>query len=138
MFNLFKKNKGSATEAKQDSNVEKPQESKKEQPNYKKSIQEIEHKIPDKRIIDTIKLVKDPELGVDIWTLELIYDIEMKEKKIDIVMTFTSPLCPYGPELVNNLKNELISIGLEPNIEVVFTPFWQPSDEVKELLGLSL
>jgi len=44
MFNLFKKNKESATEAKQDSSIEKQQEPKKELPNYKKSIQEIENK----------------------------------------------------------------------------------------------
>src|SRR3989344_6852002 len=135
MFNLFKKNKESATEAKQDSSIEKQQEPKKELPNYKKSIQEIENKVSDKKIIDVMKTVKDPELDVDIWTLELIYDLDVQDKNIGIKMTFTSPLCPYGPEIVNQIKKGLNESGYETKIELVFSPPWEPSEQVKDILG---
>ena len=53
------------------------------------------------QVIDALKLVTDPELNIDVWTLGLIYDIIL-EDGIKIVMTFTTPLCPYGPELVED------------------------------------
>ena len=104
--------------------------------NYKSSIEEIESKIGKKEIIDAIKKVKDPELDIDIWSLELIYDIEVKDKELNIKMTFTSPTCPYGQEIKSNLKAGLRKIGYESNIEIVFSPIWKPSEELKEALGL--
>ena len=45
-------------------------------------------------IIEVLQTVNDPELNIDIWTLELIYDVKVEEDKVDIKMTFTSPMCP--------------------------------------------
>lgn len=103
----------------------------------KKTINDIE-KETDKKIIDVIKNVQDPELGVDIWSLGLIYDIH-ENNNLNIVMTFTSPMCPYGPQIVSELKSGLKSKGYKEekiNINVVFNPLWEPSEELKEALGL--
>jgi len=128
-----KENKEPAQEA-----SEKKEEPKKELLNYKKPLDEIENKLEDKRIIDVMKKIRDPELDIDIWSLELIYDIDVKEKNIDIKMTFTSPMCPFGPQIVNSVKTELKGIGFEePNVEVVFSPPWEPSEQVKEILGVA-
>jgi len=86
---------------------------------------------------EALKKVIDPELGIDIWTLGLIYNMEIKKNKIQIKMTFTSPMCPYGPVLVENVKNELKNTGFNPEVEIVFTPPWQPSEEIKMMLGLA-
>ncbi|MBS3080198.1 DUF59 domain-containing protein [Candidatus Pacearchaeota archaeon] len=86
---------------------------------------------------EALKKVIDPELGIDIWTLGLIYNMEIKKNKIQIKMTFTSPMCPYGPVLVENVKNELKNISFNPEVEIVFTPPWQPSEEIKMMLGLA-
>ena len=107
------------------------------EPYPKKSIEKIEEET-DKKIIDVIKNVQDPELGVDIWSLGLIYNIE-QNGKLDIVMTFTSPMCPYGPQIVSELKSGLKSKGYKEenlNINVVFNPLWEPSEELKEALGM--
>ncbi len=107
------------------------------EPYPKKSFEKIEKEI-DKKIIDVIKNVQDPELGVDIWSLGLIYNIE-QNGKLDIVMTFTSPMCPYGPQIVSELKSGLRGKGYKEenvNINVVFNPLWEPSDELKEALGM--
>ena len=107
------------------------------EPYPKKTIDEIE-KETDKKIVDVIKNVQDPELGVDIWSLGLIYNIE-QNGKLDIVMTFTSPMCPYGPQIVSELKSGLKSKGYKEenvNINVVFNPLWEPSEELKEAMGM--
>lgn len=107
------------------------------EPYPKKNLEELEEEA-DKKIIDTMKNVQDPELGVDIWSLGLIYDIK-KNGKLDIVMTFTSPMCPYGPQIVSELKSGLKEKGYKEdsiNINIVFNPLWEPSEELKEALGM--
>ena len=92
-------------------------------------------------IIEVLKKVNDPELHIDVWNLELIYNIEIKENIVDIKMTFTSPMCPYGPFLVDQIKSKIkedLNWVKEVKVEVVFTPVWQPSDKVKEILGIPL
>ena len=77
----------------------------------------------------------DPELGIDVWTLGLIYEYEVKGDNVDVKMTFTTPLCPFGPQMVEELEMELKQKGAKiVDIEVVFEPRWEPSEEVKELL----
>ncbi|RMF54909.1 DUF59 domain-containing protein [Candidatus Woesearchaeota archaeon] len=91
-----------------------------------------------KPIIEVMKKIVDPEIGVDIWTLGLIYDLKVKGKKVNIYMTFTSPMCPYGQILIDNLTEELKKKGFEAEIEIVFEPLWEPSEELKEILGIGL
>lgn len=90
------------------------------------------------KVIEKLKMVEDPELGIDIWTLGLIYDINIENKKrIKILMTFTSPLCPVGDELVKKVENILKKQGWkEVKVEVTFTPPWQPKAELREALGI--
>lgn len=103
----------------------------------KKSPDELEGKEENKRIIEVMKKVQDPELGLDIWTLGLVYDINAEGNNAGIKMTFTTPMCPYGPMIVAELKSGLKGIGIEnPKIEIVFEPLWQPSEEVRNALGV--
>ena len=61
----------------------------------------------------------DPELGIDVWTLGLIYDISVHDDKVKVLLTFTSPLCPYGPEMIEQLKEEIKKEGaIEVEMEV--------------------
>lgn len=79
----------------------------------------------------------DPELELDIWTLGLVYKIEIVDDTVKILMTFTSPLCPYGPELVGLVDKELKEIGVqEVKVTVTFDPPWKPSEELREMLGV--
>ena len=89
------------------------------------------------QVIDVLKTVNDPELMIDVWTLELIYDLKVENDNIDIKMTFTSPLCPYGPMILEEIKQKIND--LKPkllNIDVVFSPPWQPSEELRATLGV--
>ena len=92
---------------------------------------------PKEKIIEVLKKVKDPEIGLDIWTLGLVYAISVKGKDAKIKMTFTSPLCPYGQMLVLEVRKEVQNIGYKDvDVEVVFDPPWKPSKEVRAMLGV--
>jgi len=54
------------------------------------------------QIIAALKTVIDPEIHADVYTLGLIYDIKVGENGIDILMTLTTPFCPYGDEIVQS------------------------------------
>tara|TARA_Y100000310_G_scaffold345415_1_gene464730 strand:+ start:1431 stop:1715 length:285 start_codon:yes stop_codon:yes gene_type:complete len=93
--------------------------------------------LDDLTLLQVFKDYEDPELHLDIWTLGLIYDFDLKDNKVKIKMTFTSPMCPFGPKIVNDLKEIIKSKGAEEvEIEVTFDPPWEPSDELREMLGV--
>jgi metal-sulfur cluster biosynthetic enzyme len=89
-------------------------------------------------IIEALKTVNDPELYIDVWTLGLIYDLTQEEGKLNVRMTFTSPACPAGPYLVDEItkKTEALEGIDKTEIEVTFSPPWAPSDELKQMLGI--
>ena len=98
----------------------------------------MSEKLTKKHAVAALKKVSDPELGLDIYTLELVYDITIKDDSSVIVkMTLTSPMCPYGPALMNDVREKLRQKGFKnPEINLVFEPMWVPSEKVKMLLGL--
>jgi metal-sulfur cluster biosynthetic enzyme len=87
-------------------------------------------------IIAKLKTVKDPELHIDIHTLGLIYGIEIGEDGIDILMTLTTPFCPYGDEIVQSVERALKPFGVEVRVDITFEPEWEPSEDLKIELGL--
>ena len=89
-------------------------------------------------IIEALKTVEDPELFLDIWFLGLIYNIGIDGGHVAIDMTFTSPMCPAGPQLKHEVETKLKAIpGVnEVTVAITFQPPWEPSDEVKGLLGM--
>lgn len=93
----------------------------------------------EEQVAEAIKTIIDPELYIDIWTLGLIYDIDISGVTADIRMTFTSAGCPAGPQLVDQVREKVTQVeGIEHcNVEVVFQPPWEPSEELKAMMGLA-
>lgn len=89
-------------------------------------------------VISMLKTIIDPELYIDIWTLGLIYDINIVGDVLNIRMTFTSVACPAGPQLVGEVKDKAKELSgiRDTNVEITFQPQWQPSEELMALLGL--
>lgn len=84
--------------------------------------------------------VYDPELGLNIVDLGLVYDVTVADHKADITMTLTSPGCPVGPELITNVRRSLSRFEdiEEVDVHLVFSPPWHPSmmsEEAKDELG---
>ncbi|MBI4170376.1 MAG: DUF59 domain-containing protein [Candidatus Aenigmarchaeota archaeon] len=97
--------------------------------------------ITKEQVIEKLKDVADPELHLDIWTLEIIYDIQINEDStIYIKMTFTTPFCPYGPALVKEIETKVGSIegAKDVQVEVVFDPPWKPSDELLDMMAMGI
>ncbi|MBI4738308.1 metal-sulfur cluster assembly factor [Candidatus Woesearchaeota archaeon] len=94
--------------------------------------------IEKEQLISVFRSVEDPELHLDVWTLGLIYDFQIRDKFICVKMTFTSPMCPFGPQILEEIRTKLKSLAPDHaiDIELVFTPPWQPSEELREMLGV--
>jgi metal-sulfur cluster biosynthetic enzyme len=89
-------------------------------------------------VIEVLKGVNDPEIMIDVWTLGLIYDIKISGDTVHILMTLTTPMCPYGPMLLEMVEESIRSIkGVSKvELELTFEPMWQPSAELREMMGL--
>ncbi|MDP3728726.1 MAG: metal-sulfur cluster assembly factor [bacterium] len=94
--------------------------------------------ITEEDLIEVFKNYDDPELNIDVWTLGLIYKIEIiDDTHVKILLTFTSPMCPFGPEMVAELKKRIQAKGVENvEIEITFDPPWEASEELREMLGV--
>jgi metal-sulfur cluster biosynthetic enzyme len=93
------------------------------------------------QVIETLKKVFDPEIQYDIWSLGLVYDIQFEGKKVRITMTLTSPMCPFGQALMDDVRRQVSSIsGVgEVEIELTFSPPWGPdkmTEEARMALGI--
>lgn len=94
------------------------------------------------KTLELLKGVMDPEIEINIVDLGLIYELYYDGgKKINIVMTYSTPSCPLGEAIQSNIR-EVISRqypGFETVIDVVFHPQWTPaniSPEGKQMLGM--
>jgi len=93
------------------------------------------------RIIEALRRVKDPELGVNVVDLGLVYTIQAAEDSVDVEMTLTSPACPAGPEILRNAGTALEQIeGVsKANVKLVMSPPWSPdrmTDAARDELGI--
>lgn len=90
------------------------------------------------QVIEALKTIEDPELFLDIWFLGLIYNIDIEGGEVAVQMTFTSPMCPAGPLLIDQVRSKVGALEgvTKVDVRIVFSPPWVPSDEVKALLGL--
>jgi len=99
--------------------------------------------MPEKQeITEILKKVIDPELALDIISLGLVYDIKIDGNKVTVLMTLTSPVCPFGPELMNDVKRHACSVeGVkECEIELTFSPPWghdKMTEDAKIALGIN-
>ena len=93
-------------------------------------------------VISVLKTIYDPEIPVDIWTLHLIYGVEVDEEgNVKIVMTVTAPNCPVAETLPAEVRQRVQAIMGVTNVDVelTFDPVWSIdmlSEETKTELGL--
>lgn len=88
-----------------------------------------------------LRQVKDPELGLNIVDIGLVYGVEVNEEgDVRVKMTLTSPGCPSGAEIMQDAKQ--VVEGLEGagrvDIDLVWEPYWTPErmdPRVKAFMG---
>jgi metal-sulfur cluster biosynthetic enzyme len=91
-------------------------------------------------VLDALSNVIDPELGLDFVELGLIYGVEINEGHVRVTFTLTTPGCPIGPQVNEQIEEFVGELDGVKSIEseMVFTPPWSPermSEDAKFALG---
>ncbi len=97
--------------------------------------------VTEKDVRDALKGVKDPELGLDLVVLGLVYDIDVSRRDVKATISLTSPMCPVAGQIVEDAKRAIEEVaGVESaDVELTFDPPWTPermSPLVRASLGL--
>ena len=92
------------------------------------------------QVIDALKVVEDPELGMDIVDLGLLYDVEVTGPNVHVTFSLTSMGCPVGPMIEEQIRDVVAGMdGVEQvESELTWDPPWTPekmSDDAKFILG---
>lgn len=95
-----------------------------------------------KQIEDVLKTIPDPEIGVSLWDLGLIYNIEIEKDIVTIIMTLTTIGCPLFSLISDPIQKEVGKIkGVKAvHVELTFEPPWnmdRMSETAKAQLGFS-
>lgn len=97
----------------------------------------IEPMLTKNKIIETLQTVKDPEVGFDIWTMGLIYNLKVEKDVVTILMTYTTPFCPWGPQLNEEIEQALKQAGAKKVIlTITFDPPYKMPEELRVMLGV--
>ncbi len=98
-----------------------------------------------KNIIETLKTCYDPEIPLDLWSLGLIYDIDISKNAsrgndINITMSLTTPGCSMGQHMADDIKNKVSKLNHvnQVDVKITFDPPWNPemmTDEARKKLG---
>jgi len=91
-------------------------------------------------VIEAMRGVEDPELGMDIVDLGLLYDVDVAGSKVKVTHSLTSMGCPAGPMIQEDIHRAASELpGVEDvEIELTWDPPWTPdkmSDDAKFILG---
>ena len=100
-----------------------------------------DEKLTPESIRKALRAVKDPELGLNIVDIGLIYETDVTEEgDVRVKMTLTSPGCPSGPEIMQDAKMVLEALDGVRSVEIdlVWEPYWTPErmdPRVRAFLG---
>ena len=91
-------------------------------------------------VVQALRQVEDPELGMDIVDLGLMYDVELENGHVKVVHTLTSMGCPVGPLIQQQIDEVVRALpGVEDvEVELTWDPPWTPdkmSEDAKFILG---
>ena len=99
--------------------------------------------VTEEMVRTALKNVIDPEIGLDIVNLGLVYNVDIQDqgKRVSVDMTLTTPNCPSAQELPQMVENAVASVpGVGPvKVNIVWTPPWDPSrmtDEARVVLNM--
>jgi metal-sulfur cluster biosynthetic enzyme len=92
-------------------------------------------------VVEALRGVEDPELGMDIVELGLLYDVEVEGPKVKVIHSLTSMGCPAGPMIQEDIHAVVAAMSPDVEdveVELTWDPPWTPdrmSDDAKFILG---
>src|SRR5262245_47508379 len=91
-------------------------------------------------VYEVLKDCYDPEIPLNIVDLGLIYEVKAGMEEVDVKMSVTSPACPSGAAIAEDIKAKLSNAGFpNPKVQIVFEPAWSPqriSEAGRKALGI--
>jgi len=90
---------------------------------------------------EALRAVDDPEVGMNIIDLGLVYRIEIAPERIHVDMTMTTPACPMGSLIIDQARDAIAAIvpdGVQVEVKLIWDPPWSPamlSDSARETFG---
>lgn len=100
-----------------------------ENPKLKEKNKTDEHKaLTNNDVLNALREVYDPEIPLNVVDLGMIYDVCIKDNKISVLMTLTSPMCPMGSYIQMLVEQALEKSfkGYELEVKLTFDPPWTP------------
>ena len=98
--------------------------------------------VTEKDVRNALKTVKDPELGLDLVVLGLVYDIDVDdEDRVTATISLTSPMCPVAGQIVDEAREAIQGVDgvAAADVQLTFDPPWTPeriSPLIRSSLGL--
>jgi metal-sulfur cluster biosynthetic enzyme len=101
--------------------------------------------IQEETVYEALKQVRDPELMINVVDLGLIYGVALEaageKTNLGVMMTMTTPACPYGPQLLADVRDVLKALDSagEVKVEVTLSPPWSPemmTEAARDELGM--
>ena len=94
----------------------------------------------EEEVYDALSNVIDPELGLDFVELGLVYDVSVEGEDVHVTFTLTSPGCPIGPQVTDQIKEYVGELDGVQQVDatMTFSPPWTPdlmSEDAKFALG---
>src|SRR5882724_10329428 len=91
-------------------------------------------------VFEALEEVIDPELGLDFVSLGLVYDVEIEKEEVFVTFTLTTPACPIGPQVSEQMKEFVGDLSGVSTVhpKMVFDPPWSPemmTEDAKFALG---
>src|SRR5215475_12991556 len=91
-------------------------------------------------VFEVLKDCYDPEIPLNVVDLGLIYEVKAGLDAVDVKMSVTSPACPSGSVIAEDIKKKLADAGfLNPTVQIVMEPAWSPqriSEAGRKALGI--
>jgi len=90
---------------------------------------------------EALRSVDDPEVGMSIVDLGLVYGIDVTPERVHVEMTMTTQACPMSDLITDNARRAVVALvpeGVRVDIELVWEPFWTPdmmSEAAKQTFG---
>jgi metal-sulfur cluster biosynthetic enzyme len=81
----------------------------------------------DDEIMEALRGVIDPEIGLNVVELGLIRDLKYEDDDAEITMILTTPFCPYGPAMIDQVKQTAVQAGGGSVKVELGTELWDPS-----------
>ncbi len=87
--------------------------------------------VSEEAVLDALKGVMDPELGIDVVSMGMIRDVKIEGDKVFLKVALTSPFCPFSRMILGEIRQKALEVPGVEEVEIEEVP-WQPPAEPQE------